>query len=99
MEIYQSVVVHRYHACKGVVVHIGEVLICEAENNSEYDQCAVVVTNEDGKTVGHVLIELSKVFHTFLADYGTLKMNVSAADIRMDEVKKVLKFQWITSSI
>eukprot|EP00794_Sanderia_malayensis_P021200 gene21200-23282_t len=66
--------VRGYHAYyKDVVVHIGEVLYCETENDNEYDQHAVVVTTEDGKTVRHVPIELSEIFNTFLADYGTIE--------------------------
>ena len=66
--------VRGYHAYyKNVVVHIGEVLYCETENDNEYDQHAVVVTTEDGKTVGHVPIKLSEIFNAFLADYGTIE--------------------------
>ena len=50
-----------------------EVLYCEAENYNDYDQNAVIVTTEDGETVGHVPIELSDIFNAFLADYGTIE--------------------------
>ena len=52
---------------------IGEVLYCETENDNVYDQNAAIVTTEDGKTVGHVPIELSDIFTAFLADYGTIE--------------------------
>ena len=56
-----------------MIVHIGEVLYCETENENEYDQHAVVVTTEDEKTVGHIPIELYEIFNDFPADYGTIE--------------------------
>ena len=61
------------HTSKDVTVHIGEVLACEVETDNEHDRYAVVVKNEGGKTVGHVPIELSKVFNAFLADYSDIE--------------------------
>lgn len=59
---------------------------CELEMDNEYDAHAVVVKKEvhneydahavlveSGDTVGHVRIELSKIFHRFLADYGEIE--------------------------
>ena len=36
--------------------------MCERELDNAYDKYAVAVNNEQGKVVGHVPIELSKVF-------------------------------------
>lgn len=36
-------------------------------------QCAVAVNNEEGKVVGHVPIELSKVFAQFIRDFGEVE--------------------------
>ena len=47
-----------------------EVLICERELDNAYDKYAVAVNNEQGKVVGHVPIELSKVFARFIRNYG-----------------------------
>ena len=52
---------------------IGEVLHCEAENDNEFDKNAVALKNENGHVVGHIPIELSKVFVKFLQNYGEIE--------------------------
>jgi hypothetical protein len=73
--IYVEASIHGYHAYfQTSTVYIGEILACEVEPDNEYDKYAVVVKNEDGYTVGHVPIKLSKTFHKFLVDYGELEV-------------------------
>ena len=62
---------HAYHKC--VNVFIGEVLHCEAGNDNEFDKNAVALKNENGQVVGHIPIELSKVFAKFLQNYGEIE--------------------------
>ena len=72
--IYVEASIRGYHAhFQTWTVYIGEILTCEVEPNNEYDKYGVVLKNEDGYTVGHVPIELSKTFHKFLVDYGELE--------------------------
>lgn len=73
-EVYIESSVRGYHAYfKDATVCIGEVLACEMELDNEHDKYAVIVKNEDGQIVGHVPIELSKVFNKFLRDYGKIE--------------------------
>ena len=48
-------------------VYIGEILDCEIEPENDYDKYAVAVL------VGHVPIELSKIFYKFLSQYGQIE--------------------------
>lgn len=52
---------------------IGEVLMCERELVNVHDKYAVAVTNEEGKVVGNVAIELSKVLARFIPDFGQVE--------------------------
>ena len=47
--------------------------MCERELDNAYDKYAVAVNNEQGKVVGHVPIELSKVFARFIRNYGEVE--------------------------
>ena len=49
------------------------ILICEMEPNNRHSKYAVVVKNEDDRIVGHVPIELSKLFFEFLSEYGKIE--------------------------
>eukprot|EP00112_Aurelia_sp_Birch-Aquarium-sp1_P003998 Seg1452.6 transcript_id=Seg1452.6/GoldUCD/mRNA.D3Y31 product="hypothetical protein" protein_id=Seg1452.6/GoldUCD/D3Y31 len=62
-----------YHAYKEEEVFVGEMMICEPEEDNGYDEYAVSVQKENGKMVGHVPIELSIVFCNFLKDYGEVE--------------------------
>ncbi|KAJ7387573.1 hypothetical protein OS493_000907 [Desmophyllum pertusum] len=62
---------HEYFKYATVVV--GDVLHCEVEENNQYDKYAVAIKSESNQTVGHVPIELSKLFCEFLADGGSLE--------------------------
>lgn len=73
-EMFVESSIRGYHAYfKVSTVGIGEVMECEHETDNEYDVHAVAVKKESGHTVGHVPIELSKIFHKFLADYGEIE--------------------------
>lgn len=66
--------VHGYHAhFKDATLFIGEVLTCERERDNAFDKHAAAINNEAGHMVGHVPKELSKMFNTFLKDYGEIK--------------------------
>ena len=54
-------------------VYIGEILDCENEPENDHDKYAVTVKNKDGVLVGHVTIELSKIFHKFLSQYAQIE--------------------------
>ena len=88
--IYVEASIHGYHACfQTSTVYISEILTCEVEPNNEYDKCAVVVKNKDGYTVGHVPIELSKIFHKFLEDYGELEAECIGSKYNTGEGKGI----------
>ena len=73
-EVFIEASVRGYHAYfKDATVVIGEVLMCERELDNVYDKYAVAVNNEKGKVVGHVPIELSKVFARFIRNYGEVE--------------------------
>ena len=54
-------------------VYTGEILDCEIEPENDNDKYAVAVKNKDGMLVGHVLIELSKIFLKFLSQYRQIE--------------------------
>ncbi len=62
-----------YHAYKEEEVIVGEIMICEPKEDNRYDEYAVSVQKENSKMVGHVPIELSRVFCNFLKDYGEVE--------------------------
>ena len=65
---------HGYHAYyMNATVYIGEILDCEIEQENDHDKYAVAVKNKDRMLVGHVPIELSKIFHRFLSQYGQIE--------------------------
>lgn len=73
-ELYLEASTRGYHAYfKDATVYIGEILICEMEPNNRHSKYAVVVKNEDDRIVGHVPIELSKLFFKFLSEYGKIE--------------------------
>ena len=59
-----------YHAYKKAELFVGEVMMCESEENNGYDECAESVWKE---MIGHVPIEFSKIFCNFLKDYGEIE--------------------------
>ena len=73
-EVFIEASVRGYHAYfKDVTVVIGEVLMCERELDNAYDKYAVAVNNKQSNVVGHVPLELSKVFARFIRDYGEVE--------------------------
>ena len=70
-EMYIESSVRGYHAYfKDASVCVGEILMCEVEEDSSHDRNAVAIKNEAGYLVGHVPTELPKVFNKLLRDYG-----------------------------
>ena len=59
------------------------------EPDNKYEKYAVVVKNKDGYTVGQVPIELSKIFHNFLEDYGELKAECIGSKYNAGEGKGI----------
>ena len=73
-EVYIEASVRGYHAYfKEITVSVGEILWCEIEESNEHDKYAVAVKNQEMHTVGHVPIELSKLFNKFLDDGGEVE--------------------------
>lgn len=65
-EMFFESSIRGYHAYKEEDVFVGEIMICEPEEDNEYDKYAVSVRKEEsGKMVGHVPIELSRFSATF----------------------------------
>lgn len=46
---------------------------CEIEENNAREKYAVAVTDESGQIVGHVPIEISRLFYKFIQDYGEVQ--------------------------
>ena len=61
--------------------------MCERELDNAYDKYAVAVNNEQGKVVGHVPIELSKVFARFIRNYGEVEAECIGARYNRGEGK------------
>ena len=73
-EFYVQASIRGYHAYFiDATVYIGEILDCEIEPENDHDKYAVAVKNKDGVLVGHVPIELSKIFNKFLSQYGQIE--------------------------
>lgn len=84
-EVFTEASVHAYF--KDATVVIGEVLMCERELDNAYDKYAVAVNNEQGKVVGHVPIELSKVLARFIRNYGEVEAECIGARYNRGEGK------------
>ena len=71
-EVFIEASVRVCHACfkDSTVV---KVLMCERELDNVHGKHAVAVNNEEGKVVGHVPIELSKVSARFIRDFGEVE--------------------------
>lgn len=66
--------VRDYHAhFKYSTVHVGDVMMCEVEDDNPHDKYAVAVKNESGQTVGHIPIEISKIMNKFIRDCGEVE--------------------------
>ena len=46
---------------------------CDMEPENHHDKYAVAVRNTEEKMVGHVPVELSKIFHKFLSNHGRIE--------------------------
>ena len=74
-EVFVESSVQGYHAYfKYSTVSVGELMMCEIEEDNEYDKYAVAVKNESGQIVGHVPIEISKIMCTFIRDCGEVEV-------------------------
>ena len=64
-----------YHAyCRDINVYVGEVMTCEQAPDNEHDEHAVAIKKTGSEElVGHVPIELSKIFCKFLSDSGEIE--------------------------
>lgn len=71
-EVFIEASVRVCHACfkDSTVV---KVLMCERELDNVHGKHAVAVNNEEGKVVGHLPIELSKVFARYIRDFGEVE--------------------------
>eukprot|EP00794_Sanderia_malayensis_P014571 gene14570-16074_t len=56
-EMFVELSIRGYHAYKKEEVFVGEVMVCEPEEDNEHDKYAVSVQKANGKIVGHVPIE------------------------------------------
>ena len=72
-EMFAESSIRGYHAYKKAELFVGEVMMCESEENNGYDECAVSVWKENDQMIGHVPIEFSKIFFNFLKDYGEIE--------------------------
>lgn len=94
-EVFMESSVRGYHAYYvDASVAIGEVRTCERDVDNVRDKYAIAVKNEDQLLVGHVPIELSKIFNRFLCDYGKMEGECIGAGTTEDRGKD-LKSQWI----
>ena len=74
-EVFVESSVQGYHAYfKYSNVSVGELMMCEIEENNEHDKYAVAVKNESGQIVGHVPIEISKIMCKFIRDCGEVEV-------------------------
>ena len=87
-ELYLEASTRGYHAYfKDATVYIGEILICKMEPNNRHSKYAVVVKNEDDRIVGHVPIELSKLFFKFLSECGKIEAECIGSRINKGQEK------------
>ena len=63
-----------YAYFKYSAVSVGELMMCEIEENNDHDKYAVAVKNESGQIVGHVPIEISKIMCKFIRDCGEVEV-------------------------
>ena len=74
-EVFVESSVLGYHAYfKYSTVSVGELMMCEIEENNDHDKYAVAVKNESGQIVGHVPIEISKIMCKFIRDCGEVEV-------------------------
>ena len=67
--------VRGYHTYfKHSTVRVGDLMMCEIEEDNLHDKYAVAVKNEYGQTVGHTPIEISKIMKEFIRDCGEVEM-------------------------
>ena len=73
-EFFIQASIRGYHAYfSNATVYIGEVMDCDMEPENDRNKYAVVVRNTEEKMVGHVPVELSKIFHKFLSKDGQIE--------------------------
>ena len=79
--------VRGYHEYKQCQVFIGEILNCREQKYNPHDEFAVEVTNQDGETIGHVPIEISRFVHLFLVSDGEVDAEVIGSRFNVGEGK------------
>ncbi len=73
-EEYIESSVRGYHAYfKEITICVGDIMLCETEEKNDHEKYAVAVKNQAMHTVGHVPIELSKLFNKFMGDGGEVE--------------------------
>ena len=73
-EFFIQASIRGYHAYfANATVYIGEVMDCDMEPENDHDKYAVAVRNTEEKMVGHIPVELSKIFHKFLSKHGRIE--------------------------
>ena len=87
-EVFIEASVRGYHEYyKDAEVVIGEMFTCERELDNEHGRHAIVIKKEDGKIVGHVPKELSKIFTRFLRHHGELEAECIGCRFNMGKGK------------
>ena len=81
--------IHGYHAyCRDINVDVGEVMTCKKEPDNEHDEHTVAVKKTGSEEwVGHVPIELSKIFSKFLSDSGEIEAECIGSRYNVGEGK------------
>ena len=64
-----------YHAYfKYSTVCVGDLMMCEIEEDNKHDKYAVAVKDESGQIVGHIPIEISMIMNKFIRDSGEIEV-------------------------
>ena len=73
-EVFVESSIRGYNAYfKVSTVCVGDLMMCEIEEDNAHDKYAVAVKDESGQIVGHVPIEISRLFSKFICDYGEME--------------------------
>ena len=74
-EVFVESSVRGYHAYfKYSTVRVGDLMMCEIEEDNPHDKYAVAVKKWIWSTVGHIPIEISKIMNKFIRDCGEVEV-------------------------